>query len=142
MNACWDELDPSLHIAYIAAQAETPMLPCSICNEVDNTAEDCALAPMAPPTKWPTTSSRDMWRSGLARSRWLLTGPNFWLHSAFAFPGVKESVFSQALANSSTSVQPVGGSMPSRTALNLFQTQVLQKVLHMTKLTNENHVSP
>ena len=47
-DARWDSLDPSLHIAYIQAQAESSTVPCAICNEVDHAAEQCALAPMLP----------------------------------------------------------------------------------------------
>jgi hypothetical protein len=37
----WDTLDPSLHIAYISSQADSPAMPCSICSEVDHLTEDC-----------------------------------------------------------------------------------------------------
>ena len=50
-DARWDQLDPSLHIAYIAAQSDTPALLCPICNEVDHGAEDCALATLVASTK-------------------------------------------------------------------------------------------
>ena len=43
-DAPWDQLDPSLHIAYIISQADTPLAPCTSCNEVDHRTEDCALA--------------------------------------------------------------------------------------------------
>ena len=56
--AHWDELDPSLHIAYISALGDTaPVTPCSICSEVDHQAQYCALASLAPPTKRPARAT-------------------------------------------------------------------------------------
>jgi hypothetical protein len=68
-GARWDNLDPSLHIAYISAQADTPAVPCSICSEVDHIADHCTLASLAPTTKTASPSragplSRD-WVRGL-----------------------------------------------------------------------------
>ena len=71
-EARWDQLDPSLHIAYILAQADTPAVPCSICNEIDHVVEDCALASLAPPTKSAmartATPTRDWVRGAYSRS--------------------------------------------------------------------------
>ena len=50
-GARWDQLDPSLHIAYIIARADTPVTPCALCNEADHTTEDCMLASSQLPTK-------------------------------------------------------------------------------------------
>ena len=50
-GARWDQLDPSLHIAYVIARADTPVTPCTLCNETDHTTEDCALASSQPPTR-------------------------------------------------------------------------------------------
>ena len=47
----WDQLDPSLHIAYMSAQAVTPAVPCTTCSEVDHSAADCVLASLIPATK-------------------------------------------------------------------------------------------
>ena len=55
----WDQLDPSLHIAYIISQADTPLAPCTSCNEVDHRMEDCALASVQPKLKAPSPSVRD-----------------------------------------------------------------------------------
>ena len=33
-DARWDQLDPSLHIAYVVTQADSPATLCSICSEV------------------------------------------------------------------------------------------------------------
>ena len=52
-SARWDELDPSLHIAYITSQADKPVAPCANCNEADHPSCDCALASLVPPTKRP-----------------------------------------------------------------------------------------
>ena len=67
--AKWDQLDPSLHIAYIASQADAPITPCAICSEVDHTTEDCALSTVTPPTKKaaPPPGSRDMAKGSLPR---------------------------------------------------------------------------
>ena len=51
LDVHWDQLDPSLHIACIAAQSDTLALLCPICNDVDHGAEDCALATLVAPTK-------------------------------------------------------------------------------------------
>ena len=42
---------PSLHIAYIASQADAPISPCAICSELDHTTEDCALSAVTPATR-------------------------------------------------------------------------------------------
>ena len=55
----WDQLDPSLHIAYIISQVDTPLAPCTSCNEVDHRTEDCALASVQPKLKAPSPSVRD-----------------------------------------------------------------------------------
>ena len=52
-SARWDELDPSLHIAYISSQADKPVAPCANCNEADHPSRDCALASLVPSTKRP-----------------------------------------------------------------------------------------
>ena len=100
-DARWDQLDPSLHIAYIASQADTPITPCAICSEVDHSTEDCALCTVTPPTKKASVASsgaRDMGRSGLSRPKRQLPAralPNTtskhiclsWNRGKCAFPG-------------------------------------------------------
>lgn len=101
-DARWDQLDPSLHIAYIASQADSPATPCSICSEVDHSAEDCALSSLRPATKraFPpaTMASRDPARGGpLCPKRQLQTRTQLgypskriclsWNRGKCAFPG-------------------------------------------------------
>ena len=43
--ARWDHLDPSL-LTIVANQGYTPRLPCYHCQELDHTANECALAPL------------------------------------------------------------------------------------------------
>jgi len=61
-------LDPSLHIAHIMSQCQTPAAACTSCNEVDHHSEDCALAPLHPKSKAPgrSLSSRE-WPSPYPR---------------------------------------------------------------------------
>ena len=70
-DARWDQLDPSLHIAYITAQSDTPTVLCPICNEVDHGADDCALASLTAATKpassRPGPSTREWVRGTTAR---------------------------------------------------------------------------
>ena len=71
-DARWDQLDPSLHIAYIASQADAPTTPCAICSEVDHTTEDCALSAVTPATRKASAVplvARDMARGGPSRSK-------------------------------------------------------------------------
>lgn len=73
-EARWDQLDSSLHIAYIATQADSPATPCSICSEVDHSIEDCALTSLTPSTKKvatppPGAPMRDMVRGIFPRSK-------------------------------------------------------------------------
>ena len=72
LDARWDHLDPSLHIAYIPSQADTPITPCAICSEVDHSTEDCALCKVTPPTKKALAAlsgARDMGRSGPSHTK-------------------------------------------------------------------------
>ena len=48
VDSRWDIIDPSLHIAHIMSQAQRPLPPCSICNEADHRADDCALVSLQP----------------------------------------------------------------------------------------------
>ena len=71
-DARWDQLDPSLHIAYIASQAESPVTPCAICSEIDHSTEDCALSSVTPASKKATavpSAARDMGRGGPFRPK-------------------------------------------------------------------------
>ena len=97
-DARWDQLDPSLHIAYITAQAEPLATLCSICSEVDHSAEHCALSSLAPATK-KALPWRDMTRGTPQKVRRLApTRPQppptskriclSWNRGKCAFPGV------------------------------------------------------
>ena len=99
LEARWDVLDPSLHIAYISSQADSPATPCAICSEVDHLTEDCALSSLAPATKKaplpPAAASRDLIRGGLSKSKRQLPAKAFpskriclsWNRGRCAFPG-------------------------------------------------------
>ena len=43
IEARWDVLDPSVHLAHIMSRSQKPMVACTSCNEVDHSPEDCAL---------------------------------------------------------------------------------------------------
>ena len=68
-SAKWDELDPSLHIAYIAGQGEPSTPPCSSCNEADHTSEECALKPLQPRIKQPLSRDNPLPRVWSSPSR-------------------------------------------------------------------------
>ena len=106
-DARWDSLDPSLHIAYIQAQAEWSTVPCAICNEVDHTAEQCALAPMLPATKTasfprPVASLREWFRPSPARPKgqapFRPQGGGGLGRNEFAFPGTRGGAYTRGHA--------------------------------------------
>ena len=53
-TAKWNVLDPSLHTAHIV-QGGLKVIPCRICNGVDHTPDECAVAPLVPVVKRPRT---------------------------------------------------------------------------------------
>ena len=39
-SASWDDLDPSLHVLYVAGQGASPAVPCTACNEADHSTRN------------------------------------------------------------------------------------------------------